>query len=628
MQQFYERLVRFTHDGIFRYRFEDGVILLANQGLVDILDLNVTPAEIVGKPLSKLMRYLQPPGEIRRRLAETSELHGSEYHFQTLKGEERWILFDSFLGTDPETGGRVVETIITNITPLRKATRILEEERERLDVTLRSIGEGLIATDSDGRVRLMNPAAEKLTGWLLAEAAGLPLSQVFKTIDEETRATVDPPAQRVLRDGVRIESPRHSLLLSRSGGERPIADSASPLRNKSGAITGMVLVFQDQTGERAARNALAFERNKLAAAFENMAMGLILSNGQGGDITMNSAAMRFFGISSADDVRPAFGDYQDEWELSDPDGRIIPFNDWPAVRATRGDFVRNLEVYYRSLKTGRTWICSLTSVPVRNSEGNTTLIVQTLLDITEARQREEQLRQTAHELARSNRELERFAYVSSHDLNEPLRMVSAFTKLLRDRYQGRLDATADQYIAFALEGAERMRALIAGILDYSRLGNRERLRLLNAGEPLRAALDNLKSAIDATGADVEVGPLPDVTADDVQLTQVFQNLIGNALKFRGKAPPRIRISAARIENAWQFSVEDNGIGIDPAYWSNIFGVFQRLHTQDQYPGTGIGLATCQKIIERNGGRIWVESKPGEGSTFHFTIVQRPDSRPA
>jgi PAS domain S-box-containing protein len=253
------------------------------------------------------------------------------------------------------------------------------------------------------------------------------------------------------------------------------------------------------------------------------------------------------------------------------------------------------------------------------SDGKSTRMAGIVQDITDRKCHDEQLRKIDEELVRSNRELEQFAYVSSHDLQEPLRMVTSFVGLLRDRYQGRLDAAADQYIGFAIEGAERMQALIAGLLDYSRVGKKEDIHRLQAEEPLQAALANLKSAIEAAGATVDVGPLPEVAADSVQLTQVFQNLIGNAVKFRGEAAPQIRISAARQENTWDFSVQDNGIGIDPKYGNQIFEVFRRLHTHDQYSGTGIGLAICKKIVESHGGRIWVESQPGAGSTFHFTI---------
>jgi PAS domain S-box-containing protein len=248
-------------------------------------------------------------------------------------------------------------------------------------------------------------------------------------------------------------------------------------------------------------------------------------------------------------------------------------------------------------------------------------------DITERKRAEEELRRTMVELARSNKELEQFAYVASHDLQEPLRMVTSYVQLLARRYQGKLDADADDFISYAVDGATRMQALINDLLAYSRVGTRGKpFEPTDCEAVLEQALANLQVAIEESGAVVTYDPLPTVMADGTQLVQLFQNLIGNAVKFRGEQPPRIHISAHRqsaIENRksdeWTFSVRDNGIGIDPEYHDRIFMIFQRLHSREEYEGTGIGLAVCRKIVERHDGRIWVESQPGKGSTFYFTI---------
>ena len=248
----------------------------------------------------------------------------------------------------------------------------------------------------------------------------------------------------------------------------------------------------------------------------------------------------------------------------------------------------------------------------------------TFQDITERKKAEEILKLKLEELARSNAELEQFAYVSSHDLQEPLRMISSYLQLLQRRYQGKLDEKADKYIYFAVDGASRMQNLINDLLEFSRVTTR-------AKEPeptdcefvLNQVLSNLELYIKENKATVSHDPLPEVMADNTQLAQVFQNLIVNGIKFHSEEAPKIHISAEKKANEWVFSVKDNGIGIDPQYSEKIFEVFKRLHKKEEYPGTGIGLAVCKKIVERHGGRIWVESELGKGSTFYFTLPINP-----
>ena len=243
-------------------------------------------------------------------------------------------------------------------------------------------------------------------------------------------------------------------------------------------------------------------------------------------------------------------------------------------------------------------------------------------EISERQRTEQKLQQTAAALARSNSELQQFAYVASHDLREPLRMIARFVQLLQRRYQGQLDADADKYIGFAMEGAQRLQLLIDDLLEFARLETRAKpFALIDCQRIAQVVLDNLQIAIAESGATVTVaGPLPTVLGDDTQLTQLFQNLVSNALKFRRpETPPQIQLGAQRDGSNWLFHVRDNGIGIDPQYHERIFVIFQRLHTREQYPGTGIGLALCKKIVERHGGRIWVESALGQGATFWFTL---------
>jgi light-regulated signal transduction histidine kinase (bacteriophytochrome) len=244
-------------------------------------------------------------------------------------------------------------------------------------------------------------------------------------------------------------------------------------------------------------------------------------------------------------------------------------------------------------------------------------------NVTARKQAEERLRGATEELARSNRDLEQFAYVASHDLQEPLRMVNGFLRLLAERCAAQLDDKAHEYIAYSLKGAERMSQLITDLLEYSRVDRKGReLQATDANALLTDALANLRASIAEAGAQVTRDALPTVQADATQLGQLFQNLIGNAIKFRDpERACRVHVAVQKDGARWVFSVRDNGIGIDSKQHARVFVIFQRLHTREEYPGTGIGLAICQRIVERHGGRIWVESQPGEGSTFFFTMPE-------
>ena len=260
--------------------------------------------------------------------------------------------------------------------------------------------------------------------------------------------------------------------------------------------------------------------------------------------------------------------------------------------------------------------CSISQIEVAGRR----LFTAIVRDISERKRAEEALAHKVNELARSNRDLEQFAYVASHDLQEPLRMVAAYTQLLAERYRGRLDEDADKYIGYAVEGAQRMQALIQDLLAFSRIGrNGKDHPSTSCNASVETALQNLRAAIQESGAEVTHGELPVVSADRAQLVQLFQNLIGNAIKFRGKETPRISVSAEKVGADWVFAVSDNGLGIAAEHAEVIFMIFQRLHTRAEYPGNGVGLAICKKIVEQHGGRIWVESQAGRGSTFKFTF---------
>ena len=271
-------------------------------------------------------------------------------------------------------------------------------------------------------------------------------------------------------------------------------------------------------------------------------------------------------------------------------------------------------------KDGSVIWADVSTVARRDEAGQPLYFMTAVLDVTERKRAEEAVQKVTDELRRSNAELEQFAYVASHDLQEPLRMVSSYVQLLAKRYQGKLDTDADEFIAFAVDGAKRMQNLINDLLAYSRVGTRgHEPTLVSMEQLLQEAAGDLQFAIEDSGATITHDPLPVVKGDPLQLTSVFQNLLGNALKFHGSEPPAVHVSASSGNNEWIFSVHDNGIGIDPRFDDRIFVIFQRLNERNAYAGTGIGLAICKRIILRHGGRIWVESQVGQGATFYFTL---------
>ncbi|MHC4919646.1 MAG: sensor histidine kinase [Planctomycetota bacterium] len=283
--------------------------------------------------------------------------------------------------------------------------------------------------------------------------------------------------------------------------------------------------------------------------------------------------------------------------------------------------LHNFEVQHDFETVGRKTML-LNGRKVIEEEEEEELILLAIEDITERKRAKEERAHYTRELARSNADLEQFAYVASHDLQEPLRMVASFCTLLAERYRGKLDADADDFIGFAVEGATRMQALIEGLLQYSRVARRGGGFEPTACEVvLEQATANLETLIVENGAIVTHDPLPTVQADRSQLVQLFQNLIGNAVKFHGEQPPRVHVGAQREEDGWTFFVRDNGIGIEPRFGERVFEIFQRLHERDRYPGTGVGLSICKRIVEHHGGRIWVESQLGKGATFFFTLTR-------
>ncbi len=414
------------------------------------------------------------------------------------------------------------------------------------------------------------------------------------------------PLQNVLFAPMVLEGSSVGLL---GLGNKPEGFSEDDLRMASAfAEFGAIGLMKHQMLE-----SLRYNEEQFRSVFQTANDAIICVDERGNVVLWNNAAEEIFG-------------YNPQEALGEDLGFIMPRR---FKEAHMGGFCRMID----SVRDGRlsqvhrivgrrkdtTEFPAELSVAVWESKGGN-FFTGIVRDVSERAQREEKLQSALSELERSNAELQQFAYVASHDLQEPLRMVSSYVRLLERRYKSKLDSDADDFIQFAVDGAQRMQRLIDDLLRYSRVGTRgKEFCDVNPELILNQVLANLKVTIQESGAQVHCGSLPTIKGDATQLMQLFQNVIENAIKFRNNEPPEVRISAERADDFWRFSITDNGIGIDPQYHERVFSIFQRLHSRDQYPGTGIGLAICKKIVERHSGRIWIQSEEGAGTSFFFTI---------
>ena len=393
--------------------------------------------------------------------------------------------------------------------------------------------------------------------------------------------------------------------------------------DEAGAVATVVVSFTDVTEQRQAEIELLASEAQLQNAQQIAHVGSWRWDIAADEIHWSDELYRIFGLAP-DAFEPTYENYLRHIH---PDDREVV----DAVVTQAVEQLASYEVNHRVLQADGTvrYVHSIGEV-LAGEDGEPVALQGTAQDITEQQKAEQAMQRYADDLEERNAELEQFAYVASHDLQEPLRMVSSFLQLLQRRYADQLDETADEYIAYAVDGAKRMQVLIRDLLAYSRVGTRgQPFRPVDMNRTLEVVLTDLGPALSEVGADVQAEPLPTVSADETQMRQLFQNLIANAVKFRGDAPPVVRLSAERArqgdEPVWLFAVADNGIGIDAQYEDRVFQIFQRLHTRDEYEGTGIGLAMCKKIVERHGGRIWFESgaeRSEPGTTFYFTLPLR------
>jgi PAS domain S-box-containing protein len=487
-----------------------------------------------------------------------------------------------------------------------QAEEALRDSEEKYRMLLDGVQDhAIFMLDPEGQVVSWNAGAERIKGYTAEEIIGRNFSCFFPADDVERGRP-----QELLRITARSGRHEEQGTRVRKDGSRFLENvTFTALRDPAGNLRGFSEISRDLSESKESG---AKYRGLLEAAPDAM----VVVN-QGGDIVLlNVQAEKQFGYSRDELVGQKVKNIIPEGFAE----RLVA----DALRSTEDALAQQIgtgiELTGRH-KNGSDFPIEIMLSPLESAEG--ILVTAAIRDISTRMKAEANLLQKVDELNRSNEELGQFAYIASHDLQEPLRMVASYTQLLSRRYKGKLDADADEFIAFAVDGASRMQRLIQDLLAYSRVGTKGRDLLdTSSEEALQQALVNLRGAIEESGAQVTHGPLPAVMADEMQLVQLFQNLVGDAIKYQGPGIPQVHVAAARNGgNKWTFSVQDNGLGIDSQYFEKIFGMFQRLHKREEFAGTGIGLAICKKIVERHGGSIGVESQPGQGSTFRFALAE-------
>jgi len=609
----YRILFQSMLDGMFVIDAETLKVVLANEALAKMYGFDSAEDVIGVNPLEFI------PPEDREKVAriiaedmfEKDLRQMDELRTIARDGREIWV---NTLGTRIEYQGRLAGLVsIRDITERKKAEEALRESERRYRLLAENVADVITCVDMNLRPTYMSPSITRLLGYSMEEvmARGLEESLTPASTEVVMQALATELALEHDKQKDQFRPLVRELEFYRKDGSTVWVEvKVSFLRNSEGRPVEIISVLRDVTERRKAEEQIQYQANLLA----NVNDAVIAWDKHFLVSLWNPAAERMYGWKAQ--------------EVLGRPGREILSSEF--VGLERSQVIQNLRetgefrgeiVHYR--KDGTPIYVESTAIVLKNGDDKITGYVTINRDITERKQAEEKLQKTLAELERSNKELEQFAYVASHDLQEPLRMIASYVQLLARRYKGKLDADADDFIAYAVDGAGHLQRMINDLLAYSRVGTRGKpFQPTDCQAVLNQVLANLKVAIEESSAVITQDPLPMVMADESQMTQLFQNLINNAIKFRGKASPRVHISVEPKETEWVFSVRDNGIGIDPQYYERIFMLFQSLHSREEYPGTGMGLAICKKIVERHGGRIWVESEPGKGSTFYFTISKR------
>ena len=594
-----------------------GYFTISEQGL--ILEANLTAVRLLGVARSNLVRqpfsrFIYPQDkdsyyQHRKQLLATGEPQVCELRLIRKDVVPIWVRYEAST-VQNAVGATVCLAVVSDITERKHTEKSLQLANERLNLAQRVARFGVWDWDVTDGATVWSSEMFHLFG-LDPDTSTASFETWRGILHPDDRVAAGQKIEAALREHTmldsdyRIVTPDHQVRWINATGKATYDDTGRPVR--------MIGICTDITERRQGEEVLRTREEQFRTMFENHDAVMLLINPEtGAIIDANGAAARFYGYDSATLITKNINNIN----ALDPDE--INAERFHALHGERNTFI-----FPHRLAGGEIRMVEVNTSPI--SHKGQTILFSIIHDITDRIRAEEQLRKTLAELSRSNEELEQFAYVASHDLREPLRMVVSYTQLLARRYDDQLDDEARKFITYAVEGATRMQRLIDDLLAFSRVATKGQLQeSAPTGELLDVAVHNLQAAIEENGAVITHDALPAVQADRTQLIQLFQNLVGNALKFRRPGePPHIHVTARNLGQEWQFSVADNGIGIDLQFNERIFVIFQRLHAREQYPGTGIGLAICKRIVERHGGRIWVESTPGGGATFHFTLGCHP-----
>jgi PAS domain S-box-containing protein len=602
-KQLFEALPDFTvHVGL------NGVIRDANLTAQEILDKS--KEELIGTNFTELNMLFEEDVHVKNffKLLQGKHVEHYETRIKGKNGEVRWGDTYPILLRKNNVPNAIL-VISHDITDRKQTEEKLKENEEKFRLIFNEAEDSIVLNEMmenglPGKIIEANEATTKRLGYTKEELLNMTPADI---VAPEKRAEMAKNAERIKKEGYAIFENTH---MTKDGNRIPVEVNNHIIEFK-GKKTALTIV-RDITERKKAEDELQRNKESFRTLAENSPDLIFRVNKDLKCIYINSTITEFTDIPSEFFI----GKTIDEFGF--PEKYTSPFKEDYNKLFKTGE-KQNLEYKLPTTRGYRFFYA--TNVPEFDSKGNIQTALSVVRDITERKQVEEQLKETVQELERSNQELQSFAYITSHDLQEPLRTMGSYAGLLKRRYGGQLDSDADEFIEFMVSGAARMKTMIKSLLDYSRVGTHGgEFTEFNAEDALNAALSNLQSSIDECHAEITHDALPVISADESQITRVFQNLIGNALKFRKKGvKPEIHISAQKAVDEYIFSVQDNGIGIEEEYTDRIFEVFKRLHAIDEYKGAGIGLALFKRIIDRHGGRVWVESSPGKGSTFYFTI---------